>query len=135
MWQIYGGVIHGVNSINMDYFIHISTGTKVECDLTRQKDVIYLIPDTITQEDLKRCIEDADLSISTVKKLKDIMEIRDPNSQLHKEELIDCNKYYLNGIYEIIYCIHKYYFPRAKRIECQVNLEDEICHLKVEFSK
>ena len=134
MRQIHGGVIHGINSVDEHYFIHLSTGIKVECRIQNSKqENIYLIPAEVTNNDLKRCIDEYGLSISFVKDLE--KKLKDESLSAHNQELIDCDKYQLNGIYEIIYAIHKYYFPETKKVECQITLRDEVYHVTMQYSK
>ena len=135
MKQILGGVIHDVNSLGIDYFIHLSTATKMESKIRQiNPKTIYLMPDAITDNDLKRCSE-AGLSDSVIKDIKDKMEIRNPSNKLHNEELIDCDKNLITGINEIIYAIHKYYYPETKRIECSTWIGDEVYNFIMQYSK
>ena len=133
MKQILGGVVCGTNSLGRYFFIHLETATKVESKIReKNQDCIYLIPDIITDADLERILE-AGVSNATVKNLKSTAEMYEQKSCT--DQLIDYDKNWKKGIFEIVYAIHKYYLPEVKRIECQRDIGNEVWHLIMQFSK
>lgn len=135
MRQICGGVVSGVDDKHMNFFIHLSSGIKLRAKIQNKfTDVIFLIPNKITEEDLIRCETEYDLGKETLDKLKEKVKFREKYDHLNGFELKKYESEYIKGIYAIMFAIHYYFFRDAKKIVCQAWIGNELHKYSVEYS-
>ena len=133
MRQVCGGVVSGIDSQHVDFFIHLSTATKLKARI-RDSYTICLISDEITDEDLIMCEEEYCLSKKTIEQLKELSDFRKKFTQLEGFELRKYESEYVNGINVIISAIHYYYFRNVKKIVCHACIGKEHHKYTVEYS-
>lgn len=136
MRQIIGGCVYSKNERG-NYIIHLPTATKVEFQILipEQKEISMLVVFDITERELEQCRE-LGLSESEIKKLKKKSKCLNENFNGNEDnELVDYNRNVLVGINEIAYVMHKYYFPRAIKIECSAWIGEEVYNYSIKYSK
>lgn len=139
MENLFAGILRGVNSAKETYFIHLETAEKVLLYPPTAGKKIRLVPDEITERDIKyvaRMQQEGRISIDALNKLKETFEFQSKKEKV-TDKYEEIEKYHEKQVsyVELIYAIHNRYVPEAEIIEYSFYHGDELEEHMVKYTK